>query len=344
MEPYFSIILPIYNVSSYLDRCFCSILQQNFSDYEIIAVDDGSTDASFEICRRYEEQYPCITVIHKSNGGLSSARNAGLEIAKGKYVFMIDSDDWIEKDALSQLYMFTKANLPDIVKFNYIKRPSNTKVSSILKTGLKSKIEIRNKIISIALRHTGQVVLSAWCHIYKNEFLKKYHLRFVSERIIGSEDYLFNLQVYSKADSLLVINNYIYNYDLREGSLTNRYRYNIFEQYNELHKQFELCLGSNNLLDDQRIKDLAYSYIEKMIGVCMKNECIITNDHSLIDAIRNCKTMVKNKMFEKFYLLYPMEDTGIKRKILLWTMKRKWVLPIIIVLSRGLKREKKKRL
>lgn len=341
MEPFFSIILPIYNVASYLDRCFCSILQQNFFDYEIIAVDDGSTDESLEICKHYKEQYSCITLIHKSNGGLSSARNAGLEIAKGKYVFMIDSDDWIEKDALSQLYMLTKEDLPDIVKFNYIKRPSNTKVSSILNIGLKNKIEIREKIISVALRQTGKVILSAWCHIYKNEFLKNDHLRFVSERVIGSEDYLFNLQAYSKADSLLVIDNYIYNYDLREGSLTNRYRCNIFEQYNELHKQFELCLDSNNLLDDQRMRDLAYSYIEKMIGVCMKNECVITNDHSSIDAIKNCKTMVKSKMFEKFYLLYPIEDIGTKRKILLWTMKRKWVLPTIILLSRGLKREKK---
>ena len=92
--PYFSLILPIYNVAHYLRRCIDSVLNEKFGDYEIILVDDGSTDESLNICNQYAGQYKKIKVVHKINGGLSSARNAGLSEATGKYIFWIVSDDW----------------------------------------------------------------------------------------------------------------------------------------------------------------------------------------------------------------------------------------------------------
>lgn len=98
-SPFLSIILPIYNVEKYLDRCMKSILKQSFKDYEIILVDDGSTDSSPILCDKYGKQLNKVKVLHKSNGGLSSARNAGLELAKGKYIFWLDSDDYISDGA-----------------------------------------------------------------------------------------------------------------------------------------------------------------------------------------------------------------------------------------------------
>ena len=92
-----SIIVPVYNVENYLKECIDSILRQEFRDYEIILVDDGSKDDSGKICDEYGKKYSFISVIHKKNGGLSDARNFGLKIAKGEYILFIDSDDYIAK-------------------------------------------------------------------------------------------------------------------------------------------------------------------------------------------------------------------------------------------------------
>ena len=102
---FFSVIIPVYNVAVYLEQCIDSVLAQNFSDYEVILVDDGSTDQSGSICDRYAANKKHISVIHKKNGGLSSARNSGIRNAKGEYILFLDSDDyWNDIDALAKLY------------------------------------------------------------------------------------------------------------------------------------------------------------------------------------------------------------------------------------------------
>jgi len=102
--PKISIIVPVYNVEKYIHRCIDSILHQTFKDFELILVDDGSLDNSGKICDEYAKEDDRIKVIHKENGGLSDARNVGLDIAQGEYIAFVDSDDWIEKDMYSILY------------------------------------------------------------------------------------------------------------------------------------------------------------------------------------------------------------------------------------------------
>ena len=104
MNPSISIIIPVYNVESYLERCVDSVLAQTFEDFEVILVNDGSTDNSPEICDEYLTVDNRIKIIHKDNGGLSSARNSGLDIAKGRYIMFVDSDDWIERNMCQLLY------------------------------------------------------------------------------------------------------------------------------------------------------------------------------------------------------------------------------------------------
>ena len=103
-KPLISIILPVYNVSAYLEKCLDSVLSQDYENLEIILVDDGSTDESPEICDRYKEKDNRITVIHKENGGLSDARNAGSSMAHGEYITFVDSDDSIQSEYVSYLY------------------------------------------------------------------------------------------------------------------------------------------------------------------------------------------------------------------------------------------------
>ena len=102
--PRLSIIVPIYNVEKYLPRCIESILNQTFKDFELILVNDGSTDSSYEILKEYENKYDNFRVINQKNGGLSAAKNAGIKIAKGEYIAFLDSDDYLDKNFLETLY------------------------------------------------------------------------------------------------------------------------------------------------------------------------------------------------------------------------------------------------
>ena len=114
MNPLISIIVPVYNVEKYLQRCLNSIVSQTYEHFEAILIDDGSSDNGPQICDDYKNQDCRFQVIHQSNQGLSVARNRGLDIAKGNYITFIDSDDWVSADYLSELYLLTKNNLADI--------------------------------------------------------------------------------------------------------------------------------------------------------------------------------------------------------------------------------------
>lgn len=109
-----SFIVPVYNVEKYLDTCITSIVDQKYKDYEIILVDDGSTDSSPKICDRYEHQHSFIKTIHKENGGLSDARNYGIKAAKGEYILFVDSDDYIAPDAVENIVNTLKSEKNDI--------------------------------------------------------------------------------------------------------------------------------------------------------------------------------------------------------------------------------------
>ena len=114
-SPKISIIVPVYNVEKYIRRCLDSIAAQTFTDWECICVDDGTPDASGKICNEYAQKDSRFVVIHKENGGVSSARNAGLNVAKGEYVTFCDSDDWVEKEMLEVLYNTALETDADVV-------------------------------------------------------------------------------------------------------------------------------------------------------------------------------------------------------------------------------------
>ena len=113
-----SVIIPIYNVSQYLSQCVDSVLTQSYQDLEIILVDDGSTDECPQMCDDYQEKDARVRVIHKKNGGLSDARNAGMKIASGEWTFFVDSDDWLDEEAIMNLYRFAIDKHCDVVQGN----------------------------------------------------------------------------------------------------------------------------------------------------------------------------------------------------------------------------------
>ncbi|MBQ4562271.1 MAG: glycosyltransferase [Clostridia bacterium] len=217
-----SFILPIYNVEDCLGECIESILVQITEECEIILVDDGATDSSGEICDRYSEKHSAIRVVHKENGGLSSARNAGLQIASGKYVSFVDSDDMISSDCVSQILEWIKNEGTDLCFMQVIKfYPDGTEMDlgeGIVRTELRGK-DKKSAVEYLASRpkYPG----SAWAKLFRREFLLKNDLHFPYDRRY-SEDLGFILDSIVSAESIDALDFPFYRYRLkRKGSITN---------------------------------------------------------------------------------------------------------------------------
>ena len=236
-----SIIIPIYNVAQYLDDCIKSACEQTYKNIEIILIDDGSTDGSAEICDKWAEKDIRIKVIHKKNGGLSDARNAGLEVSKGKYLLFLDGDDSVELNLLD-ISISKMVDGAEMVAFGYnliYSDGSTQKVSFpdknyILRTD-KDKI---NCLLGPFFRY--EIGWNAWNRVFLKSIIDDYKIRFVDNKRIFAEDQLFCLCYIAHCSNLVVIDECLYNYFQREDSIMNSVRRNHilrFGQTNELSKE-----------------------------------------------------------------------------------------------------------
>jgi len=201
----FTIIVPVYNVEDDLKQCVDSILKQSIEDFELILINDGSTDNSGKICDAYEKKDKRLKVIHKVNGGVSSARNAGLDIANGKYIVFVDSDDYVTYDYLEKLYNpsvdMVLCNMKYIQSNKESYRVLDNKIYGVFETGE----EIINKIIE------SKYINSACSKMYKNNFIQNNNIRF-KENISLGEDTIFVIDYINNIKSLEVKKDVIYNY------------------------------------------------------------------------------------------------------------------------------------
>ncbi len=227
--PTISIVIPIYKVEQYLERCIKSILNQSYKDIEMILVDDGSPDNCGKICDEYSRKYSFIKTVHKENEGLGFARNTGIENASGKFVTFIDSDDYITDDFFKDLIDAALTNNADTVIAGYSRYKNETIVTVDNPIGNKSFTgkqiftEVLCKMLGPLGDGSDSINMAAWRVLYSMDIIQKYNLRFPSERQFISEDIIFNIKYYQYAQNVRGISNCGYIYCLNEGSLTERY-------------------------------------------------------------------------------------------------------------------------
>lgn len=323
MQPFFSVILPVYNVQAYLKRCVRSILNQEFTDYEIILVDDGSTDGSGELCDTLAAEHTCIRVIHQENGGLAAARNTGMDGAQGQYIWFVDSDDWVETNALQRLYEAASEQKPDIVKFNYIRvEKERASVISNVSAGMYQSKRL-DALRDAAFYAAGRYVLSACTHIYRRDFLSQNGFRFVSERIVASEDYLFNLETLAVANSICVIADTLYYYEQRMGSLTQRYKENLPQRYERLYMDLRDSYAGLGVLEDYESRISAFYIWHLLRGTCIPNEYYVTQKHTIREGRKNITAFLGGKSFRKAYRCLTMQNFSAKNRMFLWAMRVK---------------------
>ena len=225
---HFSVIVPIYNIEKYLCRCIDSVLAQTFSDYELILVDDGSPDNCPAICDEYAKKDARIKVIHKKNGGLVSARQAGIKEASGDYIFHLDGDDAICEDALESAYEIISEMHPDIVSFSYrrcINGELGEIVDDLVPEGLYNKAELEEKIYPNLLSNENMKNLFyfLWGKAIKRELATKHQLN-VSTAISLGEDLSCSTPCYLEANTVYMSRKVVYLYTIRNDSLTTDFK------------------------------------------------------------------------------------------------------------------------
>ena len=216
--PIVSFIVPVYNAEKYIDRCIQSILSQKITDFELLLIDDGSKDQSGKICDDYSLRDNRVKVYHKENGGVSSARNVGLDNAKGDWITFCDADDWISDAYLENLLSHVDDGIDLVFSYASIVYSDNRVVKEHFPAKRISLEEIQSAFVENAFHNHS----SPWSKLYKNKLIQDIKLRFCEEMHIG-EDALFLYSYLLNCRYMYISNDtdYFYNYQT-EGSLTKR--------------------------------------------------------------------------------------------------------------------------
>lgn len=317
-----TVIIPVYNVEKYLERCLDSVLMQTYTNLEIILVDDGSTDSSGLICDKYAEKDARIKVIHKKNGGLSSARNIGLDNATGEYIGFVDSDDYIHFDLFQKCINRLKNTGADVCMFSHFTVNESGSISHQLPFAkdFYQGEEITQNIFPKFFGKTNQdsEVEGFVCRqIFKREIIGA--IRFRNEREYFAEDIVFDLEVYPKVSRFCVIDEPLYYYYYVQTSLSNQYRKNIFQKLERLLLFMETFIYDSSLID---IKDrISFTAFRFALYSCRNTkrgvELSSTEKRSLVKEIVNNRFILEAVRTLKF--------TSWKEKIFAWLLKRKKV-------------------
>lgn len=326
--PKVSIIVPIYNVEKYLDRCMQSLLGQTLKDIEIILVDDGSPDNCPAMCDEYSKKDPRVKVIHKQNAGLGYARNSGLEIARGEYVGFVDSDDYVSTNMYEMLYAKAKEHGVDAVLCNYYKE---TKGEITINTmhGISEKERTMDcypsyiqDVIGCLPEQSANLLYgySVWKMLFSNNTIKKNNIRFESERAFVSEDILFQLDFSLHASKLVVYNVPFYYYCDNGGSLTKRYDYTRFNREVSLFKEIKKKIDtSGKHIPSIELRLSRLLLYKTLFSVCdtikylpfresVKQLQLISDDNNLCSVLKS----------------YPIEKLPFSQKIFFFLLRRKW--------------------
>ncbi|MCH5427898.1 glycosyltransferase family 2 protein [Lactococcus lactis] len=256
----YSIIIPIYNVEKYLYKSILSVLNQKFKNFELILINDGSTDNSLKIIKRFEMKDSRVKVFDKLNSGTGLTRNYGLDKSSGKYVFFMDPDDYIDEDLLENIEIQTKNDSFDILMFGNRVVDINGNILSEKKGNIIKKYE-NNFDISRDFDYllSNYNIFTVWNKIYERKFLIENNISFDDQRT--GQDAIFNLKIFRKINNLKIVPQSFYNYlELRPDSAQTKFRENkVFDNFaiaREFQKLLYFWKIKNNFGDDFSISSV----------------------------------------------------------------------------------------
>lgn len=324
-----SIVVPIYKVEKYLDRCVNSLVGQTYRNLEIILVDDGSPDGCGAMCDRWADTDERIKVVHQRNAGLGMARNAGIDHATGKYVFLVDSDDYVLPHTVQKAYDYAKTHDADIVIFGLSSINANGKCTEaaipLSDTVCYRGDEVRevflpdlvdSKHADVKIRH---LCLSACCCLFSMDMIRRSGWRFVSERQNISEDSYSLIWLYKYVNAVAIMDEAPYCYCENETSLTRTFRPDRFDRIKQFYLdtlQMAQQQGYNRVVQD-RIGGLFLS-----LTISAMKQTIIS-DMNLSGKMREMKRIVSDELLQSILRTSDCRYSSRARNTLLWALNRK---------------------
>lgn len=315
---FFSVIVPVYKVEEYLPACIESVLNQTFSDFELILVDDGSPDRCPAICDSYKEKDSRIKVVHKPNGGLASARRAGIQVAKGNYVYNLDSDDLIENDTLECAHRIISETDCEIVSFAY-RWVKNGKTVSVTNDGLEEGLytakDIETHIYPRFLMDKNMNHISYYLSgkAVKRELVTPHQLA-VSERISLGEDLCCVAACYLHTQSVYISKKEAYLYTVREDSMSKGFNtkqiYLIEDIINEICKN-----------DLSKVVDIEAQLCRYSCFMCF-TVLAAAAEGNHFESIKAIRENIKNTMHGEKIPRAVFEKVSFKSRIAIWLMQK----------------------
>ena len=316
----FSIIVPVYQVEPYLQQCIDSILNQTLPEFELILVDDGSPDRCPEICDQYAAQDPRVQVIHKENGGLVSARQAGHEAAKGTYVVNVDSDDWIAPDMLEQASVLLTKHEPDLICFgvNFVSSDDCHTATEPVKEGLYSGEAVRSQIISKILldKNAVHMFYYVWAKVFRREKLYPCQMA-VDQRISMGEDVACLTPYYLDCASVYVSHAPMYFCRCRQASMSRSFNPAYFGQ---------LVLLLNGLHQLPAAPDSELSAQIDRYGCFSCFVLLVTAAHTgAARRLRQIKEALQDPVLQETISRAAFQNQTVKTRLALFLLRRNWI-------------------
>ena len=301
-----SVIIPVYNVEKYLTKSLDSVVNQTYTNLEIICVNDGSPDNSAKILEAFAKKDSRIKIINQENKGLSGARNTGIESATGDYIVFLDSDDWIDAEVIENAV--EKAVDVDTVMWGYVREFGDKSLEKKIFEGNRSfdengTRELHRRLAGLTgeeLRNpeNTDALVTAWGKLYTAKIIKENKLQFVDTKTIGTEDLLFNVYYFGYAKNCYFIDKPYNHYRKdNETSLTRKYKAKLFSQWSELYSRIRQHINENSLGEDFH-KALDNRICLSMIGLGLNELC---NDASHSQRIKNLKTILSSEQYKKSF-------------------------------------------
>ena len=331
-----TVVIPIYNVEKYLNRCIDSVVKQTYTNLEILLIDDGSPDKCPELCDEWAKKDHRIRVIHKKNAGLGMARNTGIENASGEYICFFDSDDYVAEDLIEKAQKKICAEQAEIVVYGYISANPEKNVYCksipIVNQDVYEGVEILNSFLPDMLGvdpRTGKdngVQASVWVEFYCMTLIQRTGWRFVSEREIISEDYYSHLVLYKDVRKVAILKEALYYYCVNDDSLTRKYRPDRFEKIKYFYKKcLEFC--EENRYPDEVYHRCMQPFVNFTIGALKQEAAFSENPQKSIRQI------VDDPILQDVLRKKKKDKENWKVTILFFAIRHKWYSVVKLMLN-----------
>lgn len=313
-----SIIIPVYNTEQYLDRCVESVLAQSYRAVEVLLIDDGSTDSSGALCDRWAEKDARVRVVHKENGGSSSARNIGLDMAKGDYIAFADSDDYLAPDMLALLYSALKSNLADmsICNFHFVDETGayteGEKLASPITAGVDTGFDIIKKIVG----KNSWYYHPAWNKLYKRSLFSD--IRFPLGVVCGEDAFIVH-RLLGKCSAVACIDDRCYYYTQRADSVTsNRSQRDILTDAESFLDRAIYCYENGLYEDAGRFYRAAIMILPEVCTTATLESGVQDELHRTVQLFRqNRKIGSSFTLWKKAQLAFALQSPRLYRLLLL---------------------------